>query len=91
MIFEKPRNECVVDLFLFSSSANNFSDRNLHQSSNQAVYANSPVYRNLNNSSNEYRFNQSINSKQSICEYYIPCEYCLQSINNDDFDGHQVL
>ncbi len=87
MIFKKI-SKCIVNLFLiFSSSTNNVSDKNLQHS----IYANSPIYRNLNNSLNEHRLNQSIYSKQSICEYYIPCEYCLQSINNDDFEAHQVL
>ncbi|CAF0822124.1 unnamed protein product [Rotaria sordida] len=45
-------------------------------------------YRNLDNSSRENRFSDSTNANKSLCEYYTPCEYCIQSINIDDIDRH---
>ena len=36
-------------------------------------------------------FSQSNNPHESMCQYYIPCEYCEESINNDYFDKHKVL
>ncbi|CAF3963746.1 unnamed protein product [Rotaria magnacalcarata] len=46
-------------------------------------------YQNLDSSSNEYRRSHPSNPNQSLSQYYIPCEYCLQSINTEDFDRHK--
>ncbi|CAF3177279.1 unnamed protein product [Rotaria socialis] len=48
-------------------------------------------YQNLDISSNEYRRSHPSNPNQSLSQYYIPCEYCLQSINTEDFDRHKEI
>jgi len=90
MLFEKRITKYVVNLFLFSLPTNNLPGRSRSQSYNQESSPNSPVYNNLNNSSSKFEFSQSTSSKQTLCEYYTPCEYCSESINTENFDTHKV-
>lgn len=54
--------------------------------------SNIPIYQNFNSLSNTQQTStfQSDDDNQSICEYYTPCEYCLQSISDNDFENHKV-
>jgi hypothetical protein len=80
----------LLIFFLFSLPTNNLPDRSRPPSYNQESSPNSPVHHNSNNSSSKFEFSQSSSSKQTLCEYYIPCEYCSESINTENVDTHKV-
>jgi hypothetical protein len=79
MNFENIQPNVLLVFFCFSLPTNNVSDRTDRQSPPET-----PIYHNLN------KFSPSTNAKQSISEYYVPCEFCFQSINNEDFETHKV-
>ncbi|CAF0925132.1 unnamed protein product [Adineta steineri] len=48
-----------------------------------------PIYENLDDNSTKYGVSNETNTNTPSSDYYIPCQYCLQSISNDGFDMHK--